>query len=124
MTNDSTVYVFHFAVSDYFASEATLFNPAENYKAIDTNARFFQETAYLGFDIIDVTFTNETGKQKVVGVVANPIDVIGDSTPALNTTADPSPDWLPYALVIAGVLVAALAVTRIVKSNTTEDKKR
>jgi hypothetical protein len=125
MSDDSTVYVFHFAVSDYYATECFEFDNtgALHGDKLDSNARLFQETAYLGFDIIDVTFTNETGKQKVVGVVANPIDVMGDSTPALNTTADSLPDWLPYALAIAGVLTAALAVTRIVKSNT-EDKKQ
>lgn len=123
ISEDETVYVFHFAVSDYYATECYEFDNtgAMGGDKLDTNARLFQETAYLGFDVIDVTF--EKGEEvTVIGVVANPIDVIGDGTPALNFNTDPIPSWLPYALLIIAVLTAAFVTVKIVKSNTGEKK--
>jgi hypothetical protein len=116
---DTTLYVFHFAKDDYFAEQGMLLREGVNYHSNIGDMEFRQETVYLDFDIIDLTLRDEKLNLTVVGVVADPVDVI----PALTPSVKDIPDWLPYALAIAGVLTAALAVTRIVKSNT-EDKKQ
>jgi hypothetical protein len=115
---DTTLYVFHFAKDDYFAEQGMLLREGVNYHSNIGDMEFRQETVYLDFDIIDLTLRDEKLNLTVVGVVADPVDVI----PALTPSVKDIPDWLPYALAIAGVLTAALVITRLVKSNT-EDKQ-
>ena len=95
---DSTIYLFRYQVTDYMAQEATLFEytsdwfledwlNVKGWAEIDTNARFFQETINLEFEIIDVTFKKEE-VLTVVPVVMSPIDIFTESTGALDTTDD------------------------------------
>ena len=91
-SNDETVYVFRYMVSDYISQEATLLKKGttlgiEEWKKADTNAYFFQETVNLNFDIIDIGFGDE-GNEVIVPVVANPTDNVGEGTPPINTTPD------------------------------------
>ncbi len=70
-----------------------------------------QETVFLNFDMIELTFKYE-GKETVISVVASPINVIGSITPP--------PEGLTYkaliwGLVTVGALAGVIAVTRIVK---------
>ena len=70
-----------------------------------------QETVFLNFDMIELTFKYE-GKETVISVVASPINVIGSITPP--------PEGLTYkaliwGLVTVGGLAGVIVVTRIVK---------
>ena len=70
-----------------------------------------QETVFLNFDMIELTFKYE-GKETVISVVASPINVIGSITPP--------PEGLTYKALIwglgtVGALVGVIIITRIVK---------
>lgn len=109
---DETLYLFRYRTSEYFAAEADLWG--ENGKImgmsmswgfIDSNARIFQQSVDLDFDVIDVTFRNDEG-DTVIGVVADPLDIVHDSTPALNTTTDKPPiNWFQILLFVIGGLL-------------------
>ena len=112
--DDSVVYLFRYQVSDYIASEATLFRPDSLIKGVwnkqdDTNAYFFQETLNLDFDVIDVTFTSD-GTDTVMPAVSSPIDVIPDATPPVNTTEDGGVPWWAYVILVVGELIVLLVL--------------
>ncbi len=70
----------------------------------------FQETVYLGFDIISLTY-ELNNVETVIPVIMSPQDVISPGTPPLGSISD----WWKYALVISGVLIGIIIVTRVVK---------
>ena len=115
--DNGTVYLFRYKVSDYISQEATLSkgNKIWGYEVtVDTNAYFFQEECEIGFDIIDITLTNEQGEH-VLGVASKPIDVFPTPTPPLVTTDDKSPwaELLFWLKMIVGIILVALAVTAL-----------
>ena len=111
--DDSVIYLFRYQVSDYIASEATLFEPEDFIvtswnKTGDSNAYFMQQTVNLDFDVIDVTFA-KGNVSTVIPVVAAPVDNIPDGTPPVYTEDD-KPDmdllkWLFAALALIIVLI-------------------
>lgn len=112
-----TVYLFRYQISDYISQEATLVKPLKvlgTPDKIDTNAYFFQETANIGFDVIDITLTNEQGEH-VLGVAAKPIDVFPTPTPPLETTTDKSPwgELLFWLKMIVGIILVVLLVVAV-----------
>ncbi len=66
--SDRTVYLFHFALSDYFST--SVYN---NYGYIGFMA---QEAAFLDFDIISLGYENDMGHIEIIPVVSNPIDIL------------------------------------------------
>lgn len=116
--DDSVIYLFRYQVSDYIASEATLFEPEDFIvtswnKTGDSNAYFMQQTVNLDFDVIDVTFA-KGNVSTVIPVVAAPVDNIPDGTPPVYTEDDkPDMDWLKWlfaalALIIVLIILAPL----------------
>ncbi|MGN1053368.1 MAG: hypothetical protein ACI4SH_08290 [Candidatus Scatosoma sp.] len=107
-----TIYLFRYMVSDYIAQEATLCEYTSEGFAFggsgwverDTNARFFQETVNLDFDIIDLTFVKDD-VYTVIPVAMSPIDVIHDSTGAVYTKSDKDNDWWKKIFEILLVIV-------------------
>ena len=112
--DSGTVYLFRYKISDYISQEATLFKGGSGWRKVDTNAYFFQEECDIGFDIIDITLTNEQGEH-VLGVASKPIDVFPTPTPPLVTTDDTSPwaELLFWLKMIVGIILVALAVTAL-----------
>lgn len=115
-----TVYLFRFAVGDYNAWEVTEgkwekgttiqnFMPMTTYKFsdTDTNAYFAEETVYLGFDILQMTFDNGE-KRSVIPVVSSPIDIVPDGTPPVYTTSDKIDWWLILILVLLAVVLLVI----------------
>lgn len=126
---DRTLYVFHFAVDDYTAKEATQFYVEQGMfgdyyqRKLDTNAYLAQATTYLNFDVIDVTLMDENGKESVLGVISDPIDIFPPLTPPLDVTKDEMPQWWQVALAIAGVCIAILIVTSLIEEKTGGNRK-
>lgn len=118
-SQDGAVYVFHFAQSDFYSVEAyNLNNDATGFfdpYEMDSNARLMQETVYLDFDIIDISLKSEAGAVTVLGVVSDPIDVIANGTPALETTSDGGlGDWFAQLMQAIAAIIGALLVVAII----------
>ena len=105
--SDRTVFLLRYQVSDYKAWEATEFAygkflGATTEKELDTNAYFFQETANLDFDIIDVT-CNKGDVKTVIACISSPQDIVNPSTPPLDTRPE---TWLTKLLAFLGEVPA------------------
>lgn len=77
---NKTVFIFRFAVSDYYTFEANYVRDNNAGKLINSTVYFAEQTAFLDFDIIQLTF-NADGVYTVIPVVASPIDVIAGIDP-------------------------------------------
>ncbi len=124
---DRTVFILRYQVSDYKAYEATEFAYGSalgtfTEKQIDTNAYFFQETANLDFDIIDVTCSKSDVKT-VIACISSPKDILNPATPPLNTTTDtlwnkflaflgnmPWWAWVIVVVVVVSIVVGILSI--------------
>lgn len=128
---DKTVFLLRYQVSDYKAWEATEFQYRKvlgitTEKQLDTNAYFFQETANLDFDIINVT-CNKGNVKTVIACISSPQDIINPSTPPLITTPDTLWDkfilwlinflsklpwwaWVILILIAAGIVIGILSI--------------
>ena len=105
--SDRTVFLLRYQVSDYKAWEATEFAygkflGATTEMELDTNAYFFQETANLDFDIIDVT-CNKGDVKTVIACISSPQDIVNPSTPPLDTRPE---TWLTKLLAFLGEVSA------------------
>lgn len=103
-----TLVLFRFAVTDYMAMDGTVsgeqnaWNPSQGEYC---DAYIAQQTVFLNFDIIQLTFKSEAGNLTVIPVVADPIDIINPYTPPVTA------DGIDWALV---AILAAIAVVSIV----------
>ena len=110
--------LFRFAVSEYSSYDIT----AQEYAAFATphlnKVYMADETVYLDFDIIDLTFQKDN-VSTVIPAVNNPIDVIGDITAPPETLFDGFEDFLNVLKMIGIVvlgLIALLIVGNIIKA--------
>ena len=88
LDEEQVVVLFRFAVTDYYARQATIVKEARaNLFEADTfilnKAYVAYQSVFLDFDVIQLTF-NDEGKTTVLGVVASPVDVIAPVTPPTN----------------------------------------
>lgn len=78
--NDETPVLFHFANTDYYASSAR-FDKRGNDDISDYDGYVCQQTCFLDFDVIHLTFEKD-GVETVLACVADPIDIFnGTSAP-------------------------------------------
>lgn len=101
--NGEKVVLFRFAVTDYYASTA-MFEKIGNSSMSDEDGYVAQETVFLNFDVISLTFRGEKGADVVIPVVADPIDIINglDAPPGLNNEMD---KWSMIVGLILGAIV-------------------
>ncbi len=75
-SKNKSTYLFRFASSDYFSGMLSVEKKGES--MVKNNTTYMaQETVFLDFDIIELSFLKE-GNYTVIPVVANHIDIIGD----------------------------------------------
>lgn len=83
-TEEEVLVLFRFATSDYYAEDADLIDYSQssfgNQRIRRGEAYIAQESVFLNFDIIQLTF-NDSGDMTIIPVVANPIDIIDPITP-------------------------------------------
>lgn len=84
LNNGQKPVLFRFAVTDYYASTA-YFDSHSNIFFTNADGYVAQETLFFNFDIISLTFRDEAGKDTVLGVVTDPLDIIPDIEPAPDT---------------------------------------
>ena len=96
---DETVVLFRYASTDYFSYPAPIFysysveditddreivrGVFDDVQTDSCSAYMAQETVFLNFDIISITFTTEEGVSTEIPVVMSPQDVFGDIDPPL-----------------------------------------
>ena len=103
---DKTTYLFRFAVTDYSAQALTLNNSVN-----DGTAYGAEQTVFLDFDIIELTFY-KTGIYTTVPVVMSPVDIVaGISDPAMPQTNKFNLSILGF---IAGLIVLFVGAAVII----------
>lgn len=124
----STVYLMHFAKTDYFTTSVHCYGSDENmqYVPYKGNHYYFERTIFDDFDILEFTFKDEEGKMTKVPVICSPVDITGDLPAANNPGGNPSmgtggsgkgsnelslwdslKDWAKVLMIVGGLLVAA-----------------
>lgn len=66
-----------------------------------------QQSVFLNFDIIQLTFKSEAEKMTVIPVVANPIDIIDPITPPTDFSNE---DFWKLVWILAGLALGTAAV--------------
>lgn len=123
--NDETVFLFRFAVTDYKCDWLTLYDDkntawfeiltlglVQERRQFEGEIYRAQQTVFLDFDIIQLTFNGERGYY-AIPVVSDPTDIIADITPP---SVDPPQQWqlpawltLLLALIVGVLLLLILA---------------
>lgn len=93
----------HYEVAEYKRGEGdwTLTGTQFGYDFVDTNAYFMQMWVQLGFDIIDIEFTNGE-KTLTLGVAMTPVDISADGGQTLFPNSDNTPAWWAYVILVVG----------------------
>ena len=110
---DKTVYLLRYDQTEYVSVNVKLWTRAQDmfgntYNAAATgNGYVAKVPAYLGFDIISLTYERE-GEYYVIPAVSDPIDIFSDVTPPPNW--EPGHDaglplWLIIVLIVVGVIL-------------------
>ena len=104
LENGQRPVLFRFAVTDYYASPAR-FDYADDTGFAARNGYVAQQTCFLDFDVISLTFRDESGIDTVIPVVADPIDIFNglDAPSGLGEEDD---DW--WVPLIVGLLLLAI----------------
>ena len=107
----------HYEVAEYKRGEGdwTLTGTQFGYDFVDTNAYFMQMWVQLGFDIIDIEFSNGE-KTLTLGVAMSPMDISADGGQTLFPNSDNTAAWWAYVILVVGeVLILWLLQILIVK---------
>lgn len=111
---DSSLVLFHFDTSDYFAVEVecnSYLTDGEEVCVYGEPGFVAKETVYMDFDLIDLTFQNN-GDYVTLACVSNPIHVISDlQTPDEKNPVDGLPTWALVLIIVAIVLVVMIVLS-------------
>lgn len=96
----------HYEVAEYERGEGdwTLAGTQFGYDFVDTNAYFMQMCVQLGFDIIDIEFSNGE-KTLTLGVAMSPMDISASGGQTLFPNSDDDWDWLKWLFIVLGLIV-------------------
>lgn len=99
------VVFFRFAVTDYYAANAR-FDDVTVHTMSSEDGFVSQQTVFLDFDVISLTFRNEAQEDTVIGIVADPIDIFSNIVPGNDMKKNKSWDWFDFKVLIGlGLLV-------------------
>ena len=107
-----TVFLFRFAQTDYFSRalevgywQSVTFPPSAGwvFSYDDHPTGYAQTTAFMNFDIIELTFLKD-GVYTVIPVVSDPIDIYDDIT-VPEADKPQLPDWLKIVFAVLALLV-------------------
>ncbi len=107
--DDSEVFIFRYAVTDYWAEDLTVYDivNGESYP-YDTIGKHNphigevrQGTQFFDFDILEFTF-NKDGVYTVIPVVSSPVDHISGYTPSIEAQGR---DWWKIVLAVFAVIL-------------------
>ena len=110
------VVLFRFAVTDYYSEDVWLGewknNARDNYE-ID-QSYIADETVFLDFDVIQLSFLDDDDQWTVIAAVSNPIDIVNDITPPSHPEADDGRGLLEIILAILALVAIAIALYFII----------
>lgn len=116
MRKDKTVVMFRYGTSEYKELPAIAVSTGVTWGFAEKDGQSVRwQTVDLGFDIISLGLKNDKELETVLPVVMSPITVIGSSQGMDDILGGDLSDWWKYALVISGVLIGIIIVTRVVK---------
>ncbi len=102
---DETVVLFRFATTDYYAAEVDIVELGAGFlwqdKMTGGQAYRAQESVFLDFDVIQLTF-NKEGAYTVIPVVSNPVDIVNAVTPPVQMGGA---EWWRILLAIFAVML-------------------
>lgn len=104
---DRSMHMFHFAFTDYFCNalyKDGIFDKKLGYAG--------QTTAFLDFDIIQVTLSKE-GQMTVIPVAMSPIDIVSGTW---SPEKPELPNWLKILIIVLIVIVAVLVLSLLFKA--------
>ena len=110
--------LFRFAQTQYYSS-AAVFDYAGNNAVSDVDGYVSQQTCFLSFDVISLTFEKE-GVQTILACVADPIDIFNGTTPPEGFDADGC-GRLDLKKVFAVLLIVGVVVLGIFLWEKTRD---
>ena len=109
LDEETVLVLFRFATSDYYSSDVNIIDPSGGFlgseKHITGQAYRVQQSVFLDFDIIQLTF-HKDGELTVIPAVSSPIDIINAITPPFLGT-----DTLPWWQLVLAILLLLLVLT-------------
>ena len=107
------VFLTRFAVTEYRTYLAKTRTGLLNLQ-VHYDAYIAQLTAFLDFNVIDLTF-ERNGTERVIPVVHDPLDIIAGLSPPSNWRPTPNRDNCPWWHAVLGwILLAVLAIATLV----------
>ena len=120
---DKTVFLFRFDTSDYVDDDVIAVPSEDEFYAgwnVVYSQAYRQETVYLGFDIISLTFRDKD-KLTIIPVVSDPVDIVTESRPNYPSNGQDGIDW--WLVVILGIVAIASIIGMIFVANSGNDKE-
>ncbi|MBR2907426.1 MAG: hypothetical protein IKC26_05215 [Clostridia bacterium] len=113
--NDETVYLLRFAQSEAATYKAEIF-AQDSGITVDTKKEtyLYSQTYYKDFDVLSLTFGDESRGFTVLGVKADPIDQVGDITLTNDFPLLPE-DWWKYLIAIVMVVVLVIVLVLAIR---------
>lgn len=106
-TEGEVLVLFRFAVTDYFAETGYVYIASGEDKGLHYDQAYMaQESVFLNFDIIQLTF-NDNGDMTVIPVVSDPIDIIDPITPPTDFSNE---DYWKLVWWLLGIMVGSVVV--------------
>ncbi len=100
----NNVFLLRFAVTDYYSNMQTVFDSGFFSTADKKSTYMAQETVFLDFDIIELTFKRDT-TETIIPVVASPIDVVGGISAPIVTEGLA---WWKIVLALLALIILVL----------------
>ncbi len=120
--NNERLVLFRFANTNYYESPAK-FDYLGNWSSSDIDGYVAQESVFLQFDIISLTFRSDIVGETVIGAVSDPIDIINgveEKTGEVEIGLKPKINLFAILMLIALVVLAFAIVKGIFKTKATE----
>lgn len=110
---EKVVVLFRFATSDYHSEALEIIRPSTTWhgfdgKSWDNQAYIAEQSVFLDFDIIQLTF-NKDGIYHVIPVVSSPIDIVNGITPPVELPDDGTMWKIIFAILALLLLCIILA---------------
>lgn len=106
------VILFRFATTDYYATNARFDKYTTNGMSSE-DGFVSQQTVFLDFDIISLTFRDEMQNDTVIGVVANPVDMFSSIEPSEDMRVDDD-FWDIFGTIIGSLFCIGLLALFVV----------